>query len=136
MIDLKVIKLTIIISSMVMVMIQDLLAQNVERLMSFQELKDFSQSISPYIVTIQRESVLKENYHRPGDLIEWGYGLFIQDQGILTYEGWLQKKSDEESRRAELKLEFWQLNDERKRLEEQRIDLAEKSFGSCPTPIN
>ena len=96
MIDLKVIKLTIIISSMVMVMIQDLLAQNVERLMSFQELKDFSQSISPYIVTIQRESVLKENYHRPGDLIEWGYGLFIQDQGILTYEGWLQKKSDEE----------------------------------------
>jgi hypothetical protein len=47
-----------------------------------------------------------------------------------------QKKSDEESRRAELKLEFWQLNDEKKRLEEQRIDLAEKSFGSCPTPIN
>jgi hypothetical protein len=27
-------------------------------------------------------------------------------------------------------------NDEKKRLEEQRIDLAEKSFGSCPTPIN
>ena len=47
-----------------------------------------------------------------------------------------QKKSDEESRRAELQLEFWQLNDEKKRLEEQRIDLAEKSFGSCPTPIN
>ncbi len=47
-----------------------------------------------------------------------------------------QKKSDQESRRAELKLEFWQLNDEKKRLEEQKIDLAEKSFGSCPTPIN
>ena len=47
-----------------------------------------------------------------------------------------QKKSPEESRRAELKLEFWQLNDDKKRQEEQSIDLAEKSFGSCPTPIN
>lgn len=47
-----------------------------------------------------------------------------------------QKKSDEDSRRAELKLEFWQLNDDMKRQEEQSLDLAEKSFGSCPTPIN
>jgi outer membrane protein OmpA-like peptidoglycan-associated protein len=47
-----------------------------------------------------------------------------------------QKKSDEESRRAELKLEFWQLNDDKKRQDEQSNDLTEKSFGSCPTPTS
>ena len=47
-----------------------------------------------------------------------------------------QKKSDDDSRRAELKLEFWQLGDDAKRQEEQSVDLAEKSFGSCPTPMN
>lgn len=97
MIDLKKIIFTSTLTHMMMViMMQGLLAQNVERLMSFHELKDFSQTIAPYIVAIQRESVLKENYNRPGDLTEWGYGLLIQDQGVLTYEGWLQKKSDEE----------------------------------------
>ncbi len=43
-----------------------------------------------------------------------------------------QKKSDEESRRAELKLEFWQLGDDKKRQEESSIDLSGKDFGICP----
>lgn len=47
-----------------------------------------------------------------------------------------QKKSDEESRRAELKLEFWQIGDDAKRREARNTELAEKSFGSCPTQIN
>jgi hypothetical protein len=47
-----------------------------------------------------------------------------------------QKKSDEESRRAELKLEFWQVGDDMNRQEERNTELAEKSFGSCPTLIN
>ena len=44
-----------------------------------------------------------------------------------------QKKSDEESRRAELKLEFWQLGDDKKRQEESTIDLSGKDFGLCPS---
>lgn len=44
-----------------------------------------------------------------------------------------QKKSDEESRRAELKLEFWQLGDDKKRQEESSIDLSGKDFGVCPS---
>jgi len=47
-----------------------------------------------------------------------------------------QKKSDEESRRAELKLEFWQLGDDKKRQEESTIDLSGKDFGVCPSPTN
>lgn len=47
-----------------------------------------------------------------------------------------QKKSDEESRRAELKLEFWQIGDDAKRQEARNTELAEKSFGSCPTLSN
>ena len=42
-----------------------------------------------------------------------------------------QKKSDEESRRAELKLEFWQLGDEKKRQQEYSFDLSGKDFGVC-----
>lgn len=44
-----------------------------------------------------------------------------------------QKKSDEESRRAELKLEFWQLNDDKKRQEESTVNLSGKDFGVCPS---
>lgn len=44
-----------------------------------------------------------------------------------------QKRSDEESRRAELKLEFWQLGDDKKRQEESTIDLSGKDFGTCPS---
>jgi outer membrane protein OmpA-like peptidoglycan-associated protein len=44
-----------------------------------------------------------------------------------------QKKSDEESRRAELKLEFWQLGDDKKRQEESSINLSGKDFGVCPS---
>ena len=44
-----------------------------------------------------------------------------------------QKRSDEESRRAELKLEFWQLGDDKKRLEESTVDLSGKDFGVCPS---
>ena len=44
-----------------------------------------------------------------------------------------QKRSDEESRRAELKLEFWQLGDDKKRQEESLIDLSAKDFGVCPS---
>jgi outer membrane protein OmpA-like peptidoglycan-associated protein len=44
-----------------------------------------------------------------------------------------QKRSDEESRRAELKLEFWQLGDEVKRQEESSINLSGKDFGLCPS---
>jgi outer membrane protein OmpA-like peptidoglycan-associated protein len=44
-----------------------------------------------------------------------------------------QKKSDEESRRAELKLEFWQLGDDKKRQEESAMNLSGKDFGICPT---
>lgn len=44
-----------------------------------------------------------------------------------------QKKSDEESRRAELKLEFWQLGDDKKRQDESTIDLSGKDFGTCPS---
>jgi len=44
-----------------------------------------------------------------------------------------QKKSDEESRRAELKLEFWQLGDDKKRQEESTVDLSGKDFGICPS---
>lgn len=47
-----------------------------------------------------------------------------------------QKKSDEDSRRVELKLEFWQLSDDKKRLEESSIDLSSKSFGLCPSQSN
>lgn len=43
-----------------------------------------------------------------------------------------QKKSDEESRRAELKLEFWQLGDDKKRQEESLVNLSGKDFGVCP----
>lgn len=39
-----------------------------------------------------------------------------------------QKKNDDESRRAELKLEFWQLGDAKKRQEESNIDLSNKEF--------
>ena len=39
-----------------------------------------------------------------------------------------QKKNDDESRRAELKLEFWQLGDARKRQEESNVDLSGKEF--------
>ncbi len=46
-----------------------------------------------------------------------------------------QKKSDEESRRAELKLEFWHLGDDLKREEESNIDLSGKNFGVCPSQI-
>jgi outer membrane protein OmpA-like peptidoglycan-associated protein len=42
-----------------------------------------------------------------------------------------QKRSDEESRRAELKLEFWQLGDDKKRQEESAINLSGKDFGVC-----
>ncbi len=42
-----------------------------------------------------------------------------------------QKRSDEESRRAELKLEFWQLGDDKKRQEESEINLSGKDFGVC-----
>ncbi|QWD83157.1 OmpA family protein [Polynucleobacter sp. MWH-P3-07-1] len=44
-----------------------------------------------------------------------------------------QKRSDEESRRAELKLEFWQLGDDKKRQQESTIDLSGKDFGVCPS---
>ena len=44
-----------------------------------------------------------------------------------------QKKSDEESRRAELKLEFWQLGDDKKRQDESSINLSGKDFGVCPS---
>ena len=44
-----------------------------------------------------------------------------------------QKKSDEESRRAELKLEFWQLGDDKKRQEESSMNLSGKDFGICPS---
>jgi outer membrane protein OmpA-like peptidoglycan-associated protein len=44
-----------------------------------------------------------------------------------------QKKSDEESRRAELKLEFWQLGDDKKRQEESSVNLSGKDFGVCPS---
>lgn len=44
-----------------------------------------------------------------------------------------QKRSDEESRRAELKLEFWQLGDDKKRQEQALIDLSGKDFGVCPS---
>ncbi|CAM3679659.1 flagellar motor protein MotB [Polynucleobacter antarcticus] len=44
-----------------------------------------------------------------------------------------QKRSDEESRRAELKLEFWQLGDDKKRREESSINLSGKDFGVCPS---
>ncbi len=44
-----------------------------------------------------------------------------------------QKRSDEESRRAELKLEFWQLGDDKKRKEESSLDLSSKNFGVCPS---
>ncbi len=47
-----------------------------------------------------------------------------------------QKKSDEESRRAELKLEFWQLGDDKKRQEEAKFDLSGKNFGICPSQAN
>jgi outer membrane protein OmpA-like peptidoglycan-associated protein len=43
-----------------------------------------------------------------------------------------QKRSDDESRRAELKLEFWQLGDIKKRHDESLIDLSGKDFGVCP----
>jgi hypothetical protein len=90
-----VILLSILLMNNLFLMHHFLFAQNIERLLSFQELKDFAQTVSPYFVRIERESVLKENYHRPGDLKEWGYGLFIQGQGVLTYQGWLEKKIDE-----------------------------------------
>jgi outer membrane protein OmpA-like peptidoglycan-associated protein len=44
-----------------------------------------------------------------------------------------QKKSDEESRRAELKLEFWQLGDDKKRQDESSMNLSGKDFGVCPS---
>jgi outer membrane protein OmpA-like peptidoglycan-associated protein len=44
-----------------------------------------------------------------------------------------QKRSDEESRRAELKLEFWQLGDDKKRQEDSTVDLSGKDFGVCPS---
>ena len=43
-----------------------------------------------------------------------------------------QKRIEDESRRVELKLEFWQLNDEKKRDQESRIDFSGKEFGLCP----
>ena len=44
-----------------------------------------------------------------------------------------QKRNDEESRRAELKLEFWQVGDDKKRQEESTLDLSGKDFGICPS---
>jgi outer membrane protein OmpA-like peptidoglycan-associated protein len=41
------------------------------------------------------------------------------------------KGSAEESRRVELKIEFWQPADEGKRKEESEVNLARKEFGSC-----
>lgn len=41
------------------------------------------------------------------------------------------KGSAEESRRVELKIEFWQPSEAGKREEESRIDLGRKEFGSC-----
>lgn len=41
------------------------------------------------------------------------------------------KKSAEESRRVELKIEFWQVGDVNKRKEEVRLDLGRKEFGTC-----
>lgn len=41
------------------------------------------------------------------------------------------KGSAEESRRVELKIEFWQPADEGKRKEELRVNLGRKEFGSC-----
>jgi outer membrane protein OmpA-like peptidoglycan-associated protein len=41
------------------------------------------------------------------------------------------KKSPDESRRVELKLEFWQLGEEKKRALENQFDPSRKEFGSC-----